>query len=79
MSTFAREIRSAATDRDYDSAIIGCLTPDDPLLSGEGATHPAILSLMREFSDILTSEIPGGLPSERTGVDGLHLEHAIEI
>ena len=79
MSTFTREIRSAATDWDYDNAIIGCLTPDDPLLSGEGAIHPAILPLLREFSDVLTSEIPGGLPPERTGVDGLPLEHTIEI
>lgn len=50
----------------------------DPLFSGPGATHPGIELLLREFSDVLQSEIPGGLPPQRFAADGSAIEHCIE-
>jgi hypothetical protein len=36
------------------------------------------LPLLREFSDVLRSEIPGGLPPQRFAADGRAIEHCIE-
>ena len=42
----------------------------NPLPSGPGAAHPDIEPLLREFADVLQSEIPGGLPHQRFAADG---------
>ena len=79
-----RAITSAAAQEAY----LGCLIPEcfsldtstdspDPLLSGPGATHPAIEPLLREFADVLQSEIPGGLPPQRFPADGSAIAHCI--
>jgi hypothetical protein len=54
--------------------------PDNPnpLLSGPDSQHPAIAPLLQEYSDVLVSAIPGGLPPERWAADGRKIEHCIE-
>jgi transposase InsO family protein len=47
-------------------------------LSGLGAEHPRIASLLHEFSDVLVSEFPDALPPVRRARDGTLLEHVIE-
>lgn len=84
IDTFARV---AATDGDLvpEQAFIGCMLPDDlptvspDLLSGKGADHPDIAALLAEFSDVLQSKIPGGLPPERCADDGTPIEHRIDV
>jgi hypothetical protein len=75
-----------------NDAYLGCITPEFfsldtsakhdaalyPLLSGPGALHPDIAPLLREFSDVLQTEIPGGLPPQRYAADGSAIEHCIE-
>jgi hypothetical protein len=68
-----------------------CITPDffsldtstkhnatfNPLLSGPGALYPDIAPLLREFSDVLQTETPGGLPPQCFAADGSAIEHCI--
>lgn len=51
---------------------------EDPLFSGPGALLPDVKPVLAEFRDVLVSEIPGGLPPECFGPDGLPIEHCIE-
>lgn len=51
---------------------------EDPLFSGPGALLPEVKPVLEEFRDVLVSEIPGGLPPERFGPDGMPIEHCID-
>lgn len=83
MDTFAK---SCVSDSNLcvDEAFVGCVLPDDlpsvspDVLSGKGANHPAIASLLSEYADVLKSSVPGGLPPERFAADGAPIEHTIE-
>ena len=57
-------------------------TPDPSVygpLSGKGATHPGVQSILEQFHDVLRIELPSGAPPQRLGVDGKPIEHTIEL
>ena len=57
-------------------------TPDPSVygpLSGKGATHPGVQSILEQFHDVLRTELPSGTPPQRLGVDGKPIEHTIEL
>ena len=55
-------------------AILAAIVPDS---TGVGSDHPLISPLLDEYSDVFATEIPGGLPPERTGIDGKPIQHEI--
>lgn len=56
------------------------LPPEDTLLySGKGGTHPDVQRILSEFSDVLVSQLPPGIPPQRHGVDGKQIEHTIDL
>jgi Retroviral aspartyl protease len=71
MSLFTRELRSATTEDewDFDNAVLGCLSPDQPLLrklmtdmvdDGANVAHPATV-LQHENRDVLFLQATAGL------------------
>jgi transposase InsO family protein len=79
--------RSMSADA-REQAVLGCLVPEcctinvdateSPLFSGLGGTQPDIKPVLADFSDVLVTEIPGGLPPERYAADGTPIEHCVE-
>jgi RNase H-like domain found in reverse transcriptase/Integrase zinc binding domain/Reverse transcriptase (RNA-dependent DNA polymerase)/Integrase core domain len=54
------------------------IPPSSDSLAGPGADEPDVKPLLEEFSDVLVSEIPGGLPPERFARDGRPIECCID-
>jgi hypothetical protein len=90
LCSFSALSKRALSSAVAQEAMIGCIIPEffalqtaedavDPLLSGPGAHHPVIRPVLQEFSDVLQTEIPGGLPPERFAADGSRIEHCIEV
>jgi hypothetical protein len=77
MNAFSR-MRNAA-NWDHENIILGSIACDDPLLCGEGTTHPAVAPVLKELSDVLISKIPGGMLPERIGIDDQPVEDTIEV
>ena len=50
----------------------------DSFLSGPGAEQPEMEPLLREYRDVLVSDLPDGLPPERFARDGTRIEHTIQ-
>ena len=85
----SKTIRRDVADSNMSDAFVACVvptlqsvdavTPTDPLLSGKGASHPSVSALLREYSDVLVTQIPGGLPPERVDAEGKPIEHTIEV
>lgn len=77
---FANEAK-ALPDDELNDAFLAYLKPEF-LAAGTGnvpgASDPDIQKILAEFSDVLVSEIPGGLPPERFAADGSPIEHTIE-
>jgi hypothetical protein len=74
-----RSLRSEPTI-DTENAVIAVLEhvpAQQP--AGLGSDLPDIKPLLNEFSDVLVSEIPGGLPPERVSADGSPIECTIEL
>ena len=74
MSAFARSLQRADNTVDLKNAILAAIVPDS---TGVGSDHPLISPLLDEYSDVFATEIPGGLPPERTGIDGKPIQHEI--
>jgi hypothetical protein len=49
-----------------------------PLL-GKGSDHPQMSAILKDFLDVLVSELPPGMPNERKAIDGTIIEHTIEL
>jgi hypothetical protein len=52
---------------------------DEFLYAGKGGDHPSIKPVLSEFSDVLVSKLPAGIPPERYALDGKRIEHTIEL
>ena len=78
IEAFARELRQRS-DISEEDILVAVLqhTPVEPT-HGKGADSPDIAPLLAEFSDVLASEIPGGLPPGRFAADGSPIECGIE-
>ena len=57
---------------------VAFVTPEAPSDGGKGADNPAVSAVLSEFSDVLRSELPPGLPPKRFAADGTPIEHVIE-
>ena len=53
-------------------------TPESGADSAKGADNPLVRPVLAEFSDVLRSEMPAGLPPTRYAADGTPIEHVIE-
>lgn len=52
---------------------------DEHLYAGKGAQDPRVAEVISEFSDVLVSKLPAGIPPERIGIEGNPIEHTIEL
>ena len=75
MSAFAQSLQQKDNAVGLDHASLAAIIPDSIVV---GADHPLVATLQHEFSDVFATEIPGGLPPERTGIDGKPIQHEIQ-
>jgi hypothetical protein len=52
---------------------------DEHLYAGKGAQDPRVAEILSEFSDVLVSKMPAGMPPERVDSDGNPIEHTIDL
>jgi hypothetical protein len=77
IQAFANELRAAESAPEVFVAVVQPVQdPTEPL--GKGADHPDIAPLLAQFTEVLRSELPPGLPPERLASDGTPVEHTIE-
>jgi hypothetical protein len=60
------------------SSLTDLVTNTVPLL-GKGSDHPQISAILKDFLDVLVSELPPGMPKERKAIDGTIIEHTVEL
>jgi RNase H-like domain found in reverse transcriptase/Reverse transcriptase (RNA-dependent DNA polymerase)/Integrase zinc binding domain/Integrase core domain/Retroviral aspartyl protease len=79
IQAFANAVRSMP-EEELAEAFVACVAPElDSLTLHPNHTNcPELQSMLQEFSDVLVSSIPGGLPPERYDIAGRKIEHTIE-
>ena len=86
LQSFSQTVRNMPSE-ELDEAFVAYVKPEfdsetsqssEPLLQGKGALEPDIARILREFNDVLITEMPGGLPPHRQAADGSPIEHTIE-
>jgi hypothetical protein len=83
MSAFANSIRKEPYD--LENAVVACITPELHAISATTTAVPnqnehasKLQALLSEFSDVLVSSLPGGLPPVRHDASGRVIEHTID-
>jgi hypothetical protein len=83
MSAFANSIHKEQFDLDH--AVVACIAPELHAMSAtttavpnQNEHAPKLQALLSEFSDVLVSSLPGGLPPVRHDSSGRVIEHTID-
>jgi hypothetical protein len=84
LCTMQEIVTACTTDCDDDECRLVQLSLMDSVSGivpelGKGSDHPQISTILKDFQDVLVSELPPGMPKERKAIDGSIIEHTIEF